>query len=59
MMFLLFFLSAITPPSNENITIGINEHAVTAPNKTEEFVSLSRYSGKANRRIAFPNKDMI
>ena len=41
-IFLLFTLSAIIPPKGVTITIGIKEHADTAPNKVADFVMSKR-----------------
>ena len=41
-IFLLFILSAITPPRKEKTTIGMKELAVTAPKSEDEFVSLNK-----------------
>src|SRR5699024_3509833 len=51
--------SANTPPTSERMTIGAKEQAVTTPNSVDEPVSLNRYSGKANRKMALPKREMI
>jgi transketolase len=38
---------------------GINAHAVTVPYSAEEPVRFSRYSGRANRIAALPNREII
>lgn len=55
-MLRLFTRSASTPPTIERMTIGAKEQAVTTPNSVDEPVSLNRYSGKANRKMALPEK---
>ena len=42
MILRLFIRSANTPPARERRIIGIKEQAVTAPNREEEPVSLSK-----------------
>lgn len=41
-MFLLFVLSAIIPPTSDKITIGKKEQAVAIPNKADEPVSFNK-----------------
>ncbi len=58
MMFRLFTRSATTPPMGEHSTAGINAAAPTAPNRAGDCVCRSRYSGRAKRRMALPNREM-
>ncbi len=58
-IFLLFTLSAIIPPTGDKSIAGINAHAVTVPKSAEEPVWFSKYRGIANLIAAFPNNEII
>ena len=58
-MLRLFTRSASTPPTIERMTIGAKEQAVTIPNSVEDPVSRNKYSGRANRKMALPKREMI
>ena len=58
-IFLLFTLSAIIPPTGDSRMAGIKAHAVTVPYSVDEPVRFNKYNGNANLIAALPNKDII